>query len=122
MTILEQENNNKGIKATAITLSNEENIIIKKAIVSQLNTTNFSLIFNVYDLLLPSLKYQLHLHSLWYKNIHTYIPDMEMDLEGKVIGTRHLGKGSFEINIEFFQEVPKYWRECLMDLWPKAVY
>lgn len=108
-----------GIKAASITLSNEENLIVKKAFVSKLSPQGFNLIFNYRDLVPESLKFQLHLHSLWYKDIHTYIPDMEMDLEGKVTGTRHLGKGIFEVNIEFFQEVPKYWRECLFELWPK---
>ena len=109
----------KGIKASSITLSHEENLIVKKAFISHLNSEGFSLVFNYRDLVLPSLKFQLHLHSLWYKDIHIYIPDMDMDLEGRVTGTRHLGKGCFEVNIEFFQEVPKYWRECLFELWPK---
>ena len=111
----------QGIKACSITLSNEENIVVKKAIVSEVTTSGFKLILNYRDLVPESLKFQLHLHSLWYKNIHIYIPDMDMDWEGRVIGTRHLGKGNFEVNIEFFQEVPKYWRECLFDLWPKPV-
>ena len=111
----------KGIKAASITLSNEDNLIVKKAFISQVSPTGFNLTFNYRDLVPESLKFQLHLHSLWYKNIHMYIPDMEMDLEGKVIGTRHMGKGNFEVNIEFFQEVPQYWGECLFDLWPKLV-
>lgn len=111
----------KGLKAASITLSNEDNFIVKKAFISKVSPTGFNLTFNYRDLVPESLKFQLHLHSLWYKNIHVYIPDMEIDLEGKVIGTRHMGKGNFEVNIEFSEEVPKYWCECLFDLWPKFV-
>ena len=107
------------VKACSITFYNEENIIVKKAIISEVTTSGFKLILNYRNLVPDSLKFQLHLSKLWYKNIRVYIPDMEMDWEGKVIGTQHLGKGRFEVNIEFFQEVPHYWRECLFDLWPK---
>ena len=119
ITLNNEKKKIKGVKAASITLSNEENLIVKKALISQVSPAGFNLIFNYRDLVPESLKFQLHLHSLWYKNIHMYIPDMEMEMEGTVIGTRHLGTGNFEINIEFFQEVPKYWRECLFDLWPK---
>ena len=111
----------KGVRASSITLANEENLIVKKARVSHISPTGFNLTFNYRDLAAESLRFQLHLHSIWYKDIHVYIPDMEMELEGQVVGTQHLGNGNFEINIFFFQEVPKYWRECLLDLWPKFV-
>ncbi|MDE0119532.1 MAG: hypothetical protein OXM55_05940 [Bdellovibrionales bacterium] len=109
------------IKACSITFSNEENIIAKRAIISEVTTSGFKLILNYRNLVPDSLKFQLHLNTLWYKNIRIYIPDMEMDWEGKVVGTQHLGKGCFEVNIEFFQEVPNYWRECLFELWPKPI-
>ncbi len=121
MMKLDEPNHAKRVKACSITLSNEEDIIVKKAFVSEVTPKGFKLILNYHDLVPESLKLQLHLHDLWYKNIHTYIPDMDMDWEGKVIGTQHLGKGNAEVNIEFFQEVPKYWCECLFDLWPKMV-
>jgi len=111
----------KGVRASSITLVNEENLIVKKALVSYMGLNGFNLTFNYRDLVAESLKFQLHLHSLWYKNIHVYIPDMEMELEGQVVRTQHLGNGNFEIKIFFFQEVPKYWRECLLDLWPEFV-
>ena len=111
----------QGVKAASITLSNEDNLIVKKAVVSEVSPHGFNLTFHYRDLVPKSLKFQLHLHSLWYKNIHMYIPDMEIDLEGKVIGTRHIGKGNFEVNVEFSQEIPQYWCECLFDLWPKFI-
>ena len=120
---LNKENIEKiqGVKAASITLSNEDNLIVKKAVVSKVSPHGFNLTFNYRDLVPESLKFQLHLHSLWYKNIHMYIPNMEIDLEGKVIGTRHIGKGNFEVNVEFSEEIPQYWCECLFDLWPRFV-
>ena len=111
----------KGVKAASITLSNEENFIVKKALIPQIEPSGFHLIFNYRDLVAESLKFQLHLHSLWYKNIHMYIPDMQIELEGKVVSTQHLGEGTFKVNIQFSKTVPQYWRECLSELWPKMV-
>ena len=108
------------IKACSITFSDAEDILVKKAFVSEVTSKGFKLILNYRDLVSESLKLELDLHSLYHKNIHAYIPDMEMDWAGKVTGSRHLGKGNFEVNIEFFQQEPKYWRECLFDLWPKS--
>ena len=108
----------KGVKAASITLSNEENFIVKKAFIPQIKPTGFHLIFDYRDLLAESLKFQLHLHSLWYKNIHMYIPDMQIELEGTVVDTQHLGEGTFKLNIKFSKTTPQYWRECLSELWP----
>ena len=107
-----------GIKACSISLSSENNFIVKKAQLDLVKPRGFNLLFNYADLIPESLKYQLHLHSLWYKKIHLYVPDMEMDLQGKVIGTQHLGSGNFEVRVEFPKETPNYWRECLFDLFP----
>lgn len=108
-----------GVKATSIALSHEESLIVKKAVVSEVSPKGFNLTFNYQDLIMDSLKFQWGLHTLWYKNIDIYIPDMEMDIEGKVIGAKRLEQGKFEVNIEFSQEAPVYWRECLFELWPK---
>ena len=112
----------KGVRASSITLSNEENFIVKKAFIPQIKPSGFHLIFNYRDLVAESLKFQLHLHSLWYKNIHMYIPDMQIELEGTVVSTQHLGKGTFKVNIKFPKTTPKYWRECLSELWPKPAH
>ncbi len=110
-----------GVKATSIALSQEESLIVKKAFVSEVSPKGFNLTFNYQDMVMDSLKFQWDLHTLWHKNIDIYIPDMEMDIEGKVIGAKHLGQGNFEVNMEFSQESPVYWRECLFELWPKLV-
>ena len=119
--ISEETKKAKGVKATSIALSYEENLIVKKALVQEVSPKGFNLIFNYQDLLIDSLKWQWDLRTLWYKNIDMYIPDMEMDLEGKVMGIKRLDKGNFEVNMEFPHNQPLYWRECLFELWPKFV-
>ena len=110
------------LKASSISFLGEENIFLKKALISKLNSRGFNLIFHHRDLVPSALKFRPALHSFWDKSIHTYIPNMEMDLEGRVTGTRRLEKGNFEVNIEFSQETPSYWRECLFELWTAKVF
>jgi hypothetical protein len=47
-----------------------------------------------------------------------YLPQMNLDLDGTVTRATHVGKGMFEIAITFSDEVPEYWRDCLVDLLP----
>ena len=108
-------------KATLITLSDEENIIIKKAFISQLTSQGFDLIVHYRDLVPTFLKSQLNLDYLLNKKLSLYIPLMEIDLEVTVISARHVGKGDFKIKTEFFIEIPQYWRECLCELWPATL-
>jgi hypothetical protein len=48
-----------------------------------------------------------------------FLPQMNLDLDGTVMRTKHIGKGQFELGIKFSDDVPEYWRECLIDLLPR---
>ncbi len=109
----------KGLKVAVIALSPEEKLVVKKAFVSALNLTGFKLIFHNKDLVSDSLRQPFHLRSLWKKDLYMYVPDMEMNLEGRVVGAQHLENGKWEVNMAFSSSAPRYWRECLCDLWPR---
>lgn len=70
------------------------------------------------DSLFDSLKDNLTLDDLLEKHIALYLPQMEIDLDGYVKRTRHTGNGDFELYIEFSEDVPDYWRDCLVELLP----
>ena len=103
------------VKAALIT--KEDQLIIKKALLSCLHLEGFKLIFPPQELTSKALRYQLYLHSLWYKDIGVYIPDLQIDLEGKIINVQYF-QGKFELSVAFSVNTPKYWRECLLELWP----
>ena len=44
---------------------------------------------------------------------------MNLDLDGRVVRASHIGRGAFEIALEFSEDIPEYWRECLVDLLPE---
>jgi len=71
------------------------------------------------DVVEDNLKSSLTLDSLIGTNVSLFINDMELELDGEIKVTRHIGKGMFEVFVHFSPETPKYWRECLMDLMPQ---
>jgi hypothetical protein len=60
----------------------------------------------------------LTLHGLVGHQVVMYLPQMNLDLDGTVTRADHIGKGRFEIAVTFSEDVPEYWRECLVDLLP----
>jgi len=70
------------------------------------------------DVAQEDLKSSLSLDSLIGTPVSLFISEMELELDGKINLTRHIGKGVFEVFIHFSNDTPKYWRECLIDLMP----
>lgn len=66
-----------------------------------------------------NLKGTLSFDHLLDSHVSLYLPQMEIDLDGKITRTKHIGKGYFEIGIAFSEDTPVFWRECLKDLLPQ---
>jgi hypothetical protein len=43
---------------------------------------------------------------------------MNLEIGGVVARTKFLGKDGFIVAIDYTEDAPDYWRECLMDLLP----
>lgn len=71
------------------------------------------------DHILPkSLRGQLNLDLLNTEHIALYLPQMDLDLDGRITRSEHQGNGIFHIAIDFSHTAPEYWRMCLVDLLP----
>jgi hypothetical protein len=70
------------------------------------------------DLVPKTLRENLSLQDLVGQHIVMFLPQMNLDLDGTIVRADHIGRGFFEVAIEFSDEVPLYWRECLIDLLP----
>jgi len=70
------------------------------------------------DIAQEDLKGSLSLDSLIGSSVSLLIDNMELELDGEIKVTRHVGKGIFEVFIHFSGDTPRYWRECLIDLMP----
>jgi hypothetical protein len=72
------------------------------------------------DQLIPiQLRKDLSLDSLVGMNVLIHLMDLNLEVSGRVTRTRFVGKKSFELGIDYSDDAPEYWRECLVDLLPR---
>lgn len=70
------------------------------------------------DLVAPHLRKNLNIDELIGERVYLRLDDMNLELSGVVARTKFLGKDGFHIAIDYSDEAPEYWRECLMELLP----
>ena len=70
------------------------------------------------DFVAKDLKSNLNIDFLVGKEVYFRIHEMDLEISGKIARTKFLGKEGFLLAIDYSQDAPEYWRECLMDLLP----
>lgn len=84
----------------------------------QASTTGFRLLVKREDLVPAALRKNLTLESLHGTKVLLHLPQMNIEISGRVARSQLLGKKGFEIGIDYTDDAPEYWRECLLDLLP----
>lgn len=121
---LKAERRNKERKAvdsilvTELTSLGQYLIVAQEGMIIDASPKGFLLQVDRNDLVPEDLKNNLTLDSLVGETMVMFLPQMNLDLDGTVRRTHHIGKGLFQIAIDFSEEVPDYWKECLIDLLP----
>lgn len=121
---LKAERRNKERKAvdsilvTELTSLGHYLIVAQEGLIVDASPKGFLLQVDRKDLVPEDLKTNLTLDSLIGETVVMFLPQMNLDLDGTVRRTHHIGKGLFQIAVEFSDEVPEYWKECLIDLLP----
>lgn len=71
------------------------------------------------DDLSPELKlHKLLLETIEGEMVVMKIAEMDLDIDARVVRTRSVGSNHFEIAVDFAENAPTYWRECLVELLP----
>lgn len=71
------------------------------------------------DQLVPmEFRRNLNLDSLLGHKILVHLKDLNLEISGRVARTRLRGKVGFEVGVDYSDDAPEYWRECLVDLLP----
>lgn len=71
------------------------------------------------DSLIPTaLRRNLTLDVLVGDKVFMRLEDMNLEISGLIARTQFLGKAGFLIAVDYSEDAPKYWRECLIDLLP----
>lgn len=82
------------------------------------SASGFKLILHRTDFVPKYLRSNLSLDSLIGERVLIFIRDMNLEISGSVARTKHIGSGEFELAVDFSEDAPQYWRECLLDLLP----
>jgi hypothetical protein len=101
-------------------VSSLENLakIARFAQIIEASTTGFLLIVKREDLIPAALRKNLTIDSLHGTKVLLHLPQMNIEISGRIARTQLLGKKGFEIGVDYADDAPEYWRECLVDLLP----
>lgn len=103
------------------TISSMENLvkIAKGGFLIEASITGFLMMLKREDLVPASLRNNLVLDEIVGMKILIHLPQMNLEIYGEIVRTRLVGKKEgFEIAIDYTEDSPEYWRECLLDLLP----
>lgn len=81
------------------------------------STSGFLLIVSRESLVPIEYRRNLNLDSLVGHKILIHLKELNLEISGRVARTKLRGKG-FEIGVDYSDDAPEYWRECLVDLLP----
>ena len=101
-------------------MSSLENLsrITKGGEIVEASTTGFLVVVSREDLDPQHLRKNLTIDSIVGSKVILHLPQMNIEISGIVTRTQLKGKKGFEIGIDYTDDAPEYWRECLLDLLP----
>jgi hypothetical protein len=70
------------------------------------------------DLSPELLRHTRALASVEGTTIMMKIVEMDLEIDGRIVRTRHVEQGFVDMVIDFTDNAPTYWRECLAELLP----
>ncbi|MCM2280775.1 MAG: hypothetical protein NDI61_02890 [Bdellovibrionaceae bacterium] len=81
--------------------------------------TGFCLHVRRKDLLPKQFRDVLSISPLEGDRVMLTLADMGLEISGTIKRTSRVNKDVFAIGIDFSEDAPEYWRECLLDLLPR---
>ena len=85
----------------------------------QASSSGFLILIQRKHIVEKELKANLDLSGLVGDQIILVLPQMNLEISGRITRTKYLGKKGFEIAVDYSDDAPEYWRECLVDLLPR---
>jgi len=107
------------IEISAFTSLDHLTLVARSGVIVEASKTGFCLQVKRKDLLPKVFREALSLTALEGDRVMLKIPKMNLELSGTVKRTARRGKDLYEIGIDYSEDAPEYWRECLVDLLPR---
>ncbi len=92
--------------------------IAKNGSVVQASSTGLLIHIDREDLVPQSLRKNLSLDCLIGDRVFFHLEEMNLEISGVIARTKLSGKKGFFIAVDYSEDAPEYWRECLTDLLP----
>jgi hypothetical protein len=101
-------------------MSSLENLakIAKYGEIIEASTTGFKMIIKREDLIPAALRKNLTIDAILGQKVLLHLPQMNIEISGRIARTKLLGKEGFEVGVDYSEDAPEYWRECLLELLP----
>ncbi|WP_374031496.1 hypothetical protein [Bdellovibrio bacteriovorus] len=93
--------------------------IAKNCEIVEASSTGLLLLVKREDLIPSALRKTLTLDCLIGDRVFMHLEEMNLEVSGVITRTQLLGKKGFYVAVDYSDEAPEYWRECLMDLLPR---
>ena len=80
--------------------------------------TGILLVIQRDDLASKTLRQTLSLAEIEGDRVYVTINGMDLEIGGKVARTRRISKDTYEVAIDYSEDAPDYWRDCLLEMMP----
>lgn len=101
-----------------VALGPEQTLLSQGGTLVEVSETGFKILLDRKEFPSSKFRSQLDLNELVNELISIHIEELDLIIQGTIQRTQFLGKGIFEIGVDYSDTAPEYWRECLVDLLP----
>lgn len=114
-----QRKNTMQLRVGSISAMDSTVRISRGGVVVNVSPAGLMLVVSRHELVPKFLRSHLTLESLVGDSVRVHLADMDLELSGTITRTRFLGRRGFQLVLDFSEEEPLFWRECLFDLMPQ---
>jgi hypothetical protein len=94
-------------------------LLARKGFLVEASTTGFLIEIERRDLAPKIFRDSLSLQELEGDRIYLMIDAMNLEIGGTITRTKRVKKDRYQIAVDFREDAPEYWRECLLELLPR---
>ena len=94
-------------------------LLARRGWLVEASTTGFLLEIERKDIAPKTFRDSLSLKELEGDKVYLMIDAMNLEVGGIIARTHRVNKDRWQIAIDFREDAPEYWRECLIELLPK---
>ncbi|MES2854694.1 MAG: hypothetical protein V4692_02470 [Bdellovibrionota bacterium] len=108
------------IEIRAFTSIDHMTLLSRRGFIVEASTTGFLLNVERKDLVPKEFRDTLSIDVLKGDQVILMIDPLNLEISGKIARTKRVTKDLYEIAIDYSDDAPEYWRECLMELLPRG--